>query len=423
MNDIFTSQKCTRLTIAIVDGYLSGAQIARTALAKGWKCIHVQSSKELPPFLTDTFSRELFKETYIFDSNLESLVADLKRHDVAFILPGAETGVALCELLSAALGLAGNDPNSIQFRRNKFSMIDALSKDGLLTANQFLIGSNSNTEAELRKRNLGWPVVVKPINSAGTDGISFCFNETETAYAVAKLLNRKNAIGYLNDFVVVQSFLEGTEYAVNMISWGSHQEVTDIWRYHKRTVPGAGAIYDWQELIDINSSEAAPLIEYLSNALPILGLNHGPSHNEVMMTAKGPALVELGSRLQGSINTEILDACTGTNQLDRTLRLFADPQLYISTYTKPHELKKKCFWIEMIAEKDTIAHDLESFKHEVMALQSFHSIRLRTKSGKPISKTVDLLTSPGVLYLSHQSQPQLESDYQSYRGIERRFFS
>lgn len=55
---------------------------------------------------------------------------------------------------------------------------------------------------------------------------------------------------------------------------------------HKGCVPHEGEVQD-------------RLIEYTRMVLTSLGIKVGPSHFEVMMTTRGPVLIETGARMQG----------------------------------------------------------------------------------------------------------------------------
>jgi hypothetical protein len=214
----------------------------------------------------------------------------------------------------------------------------------------------------------------------------------------------------------------GTEYVVNTISWSGHHKVSDMWAYKKRKVDGAGSIYDMQELIEPNGELQQQLKQYIFTALGVLGVQYGPAHCEVMMTAEGPALVEIGARIQGSLNPSLLNECTGSNHLIKTMDLMLGKANYFNEYDESYSLLKNAYWIEMIAEKEGTTVGIDEFKREIEELVSFHSLQFRTKNGQRYCRTVDLLTSPGVVFLAHSDKKVLEQDYRKYREIERRYF-
>jgi hypothetical protein len=51
--------------------------------------------------------------------------------------------------------------------------------------------------------------------------------------------------------------------------------------------------------VDATTDIAKILINYTRRTLDVLGIKHGPSHSEIMMTTEGPCLVEVNCRAHG----------------------------------------------------------------------------------------------------------------------------
>lgn len=58
-------------------------------------------------------------------------------------------------------------------------------------------------------------VVLKPVRSSGTDGVTFCTIDEEVQEALERLLCQPNRLGELNDCLVLQEYLDGQEYIVD----------------------------------------------------------------------------------------------------------------------------------------------------------------------------------------------------------------
>lgn len=115
----------------------------------------------------------------------------------------------------------------------------------------------------------------------------------------------------INDAVLLQSFLAGTEYVVNFVSLNNLRLVTEVVRYHKRQLAGGSIVYDIDEIIDASDSEFTRLVDYTQRVCGCLGIENGSSHAEVMLTADGPCLVEIAARSDGILRPEIADCTTG----------------------------------------------------------------------------------------------------------------
>ena len=61
-------------------------------------------------------------------------------------------------------------------------------------------------------------LVVKPIDSAGSDGVTLCETVGAARAAVAKLVGATNALGIKNEAVLVQEWLRGDEYVIDGVS-------------------------------------------------------------------------------------------------------------------------------------------------------------------------------------------------------------
>ncbi|MCE0446307.1 hypothetical protein LT493_20785 [Streptomyces tricolor] len=55
-------------------------------------------------------------------------------------------------------------------------------------------------------------------------------------------------------------------------------------------------VYDYEEPVPVGSAEAAPPCRFVGAALDALGVRWGAAHTEVMLTERGPVLIESGAR-------------------------------------------------------------------------------------------------------------------------------
>jgi hypothetical protein len=66
-----------------------------------------------------------------------------------------------------------------------------------------------------------------------------------------------------------------------------------VWVYDKRPRNGSQFVYFGMLPIEPESEEAKVLIPYTRGVLDALGMKHGPSHGEIILTKDGPCLVEM----------------------------------------------------------------------------------------------------------------------------------
>ncbi len=410
--------------VGVVDAYRTGQYLALELKKNGYQCINIKSSHNLPKFLLSSFDKEIFLECIDYENNLPELIFQLKSRDVKFILAGTETGVELADQLSFHLELKGNDPKTTELRRNKYLMHMALAHAGLKIPSQFRCNdADGIVEWVNNSPNMRWPVVIKPLNSFATDGLSFCNDVIEIKEAVKRQLGKRNIIGNItNTEMLAQEYIHGIEYVVNTVSWNGVHAVTDMWKYRKRPVNGAGAVYDWQELIEIYGDIQDEIKNYIFNSLDAIGLKYGPGHSEVMYTEKGPILIEIGARAQGGIDPKVLTECTGTNQIEITVDTYSKATIDSCFDKLRKNLSKNAVWMNFIVNEDSILSDAESFLDRIKGFESFYSVSTKMKNGDLLKKTIDLETSPGAIFLVHSDQKVIERDYLAIRQLELEYF-
>jgi biotin carboxylase len=410
-------------TVVVVEPYRSGSHLADIALARGFRCIGIESDYKIPEFIKDI--SELGKlDRLILNADLEGALPTLDPRSIAAVLAGAETGVELCERLASQWGLPANDPRTTHLRRNKFHMLEAVKAAGLTAPTQARV---SDVETGLRwvsahQEALRWPVVVKPLSSGGTDGLHFCQNAKEVAMALRHHLGHPSLYGPINQEMLIQGFLPGTEYVVNTLSWDGEHRLADVWQYHKRFVPGAGTIYDWQEILPIEGEVQHQLFGYVCKVLDAVGITHGPGHCEVMLTPQGPVLVELGARVQGGVNPDFLHACLGANQLGMTVDLLCARGDWSKVQMPSSRLLKHGIWFNGIANRDGKGRNVEELESKIRSLRSFFSVKLLVEEGEPVTRTVDLATCPSVVFLMHADPEIIQEDYNALRVFEQEHF-
>lgn len=406
--------------VCIVDAYGPARQIPPYVASKGYACVHVQSTQTLLPRFAPP-NRESFVDEVIHGGDLDATVAALRASGerrglpVHSVVAGIEAGVDLADALSARMGLKGNRVELGRVRRNKFEMCQRLREVGLAAADQ-LRSSDLETILQWCAERKRWPVVLKPLDSGGTDGVHICRSAEEVRSAFARVVNTVNLMGQVNEELMVQSFLSGDEYIINSASCDGVHYTTDIWKSSKIFLPGRGFIYDREVLLPCEVEPQKQIIRYVHSVLDALGVNVGPSHAEVMMIETGPVLIEVGVRISGATNPAVLNDCVGCNQLELGMDAYLDPEAFFETAKTPYRMRKHGMFVVLGSEHTGIVQDT-SFIEQMRALPSMSSLQLRIKPGDRITKTVDLPSSYGYIYLAHENEATMWKDYCRLKDI------
>lgn len=402
----------------IVDAYSTGAELAARFHGYGWRVVHVQSSGQIPDDFTATFRAGDFIGNLIPASrdDWERVAARLLDFAPACVIAGTETGVPLADYLAARLGLPGNAPRTSGLRRNKFEMQEALHAAGLKSIAQHIAKDAEEAAFWAEQRGV-WPVVVKPVDSAGADGVRFCATPEEVRHASDAILGRSNRLGLENSSVLLQELLTGQQYFVNGVSISGHHVITEIWQDDKIPVEGAGLICEKETLLDAEGPVQGILTDYLRKALDVLGVQEGPSHSELMLTEEGPVLIETAARMQGTILHEAVVAAIGESHVTLTAERYADPEGFRRRIGIPYSRMRHLYCVTLASSREGIIRK-NNCRTMFEALPSFQGLFHTPEPGERLEKTRDLFSNPGIVYLCHPDSSQIEADYRHIRHLE-----
>ena len=332
-------------TIVIVDPYSSGGMLAKELKARGAPCVAVEGSPTLPPSMRTQFDRDDFIDVISTAGDWAETLHRVKRHSPQYVVAGFESGVELADRLSAELQLPGNDAAWSTARRDKFAMTERVRQAGLRTAKQIC---GRDIEAIVRSIDveLDWPVIVKPPRSVASDHVTRCEHEEDVRRAAAAILGRSNVLGLPNDAVLVQEYLDGVEYAVDIVCRGGQQVVTAIWQYHRpeHHHPESSdhfICYDSMILLPYEGVIQEKLASFATKVLDALGIQFGPAHCELMYVQGEVVFVEVGTRLSASVNATLSRTCGGIGQLEKTVQAMLEPERFALEARRRPSLRRR----------------------------------------------------------------------------------
>ncbi len=138
---------------------------------------------------------------------------------------------------------------------------------------------------------LGLPLIVKPVDSAGSRGVTRVDTRSELtpAFEIALLGSKRGQ-------AIVESYIDGIEYTIESFSCGGKTSILLVTR--KRKVEGTrGTVASELTSVAADSELFAKLASVTAKALSDLGYTDGPGHTEIIVTPEGEAvLVESAGR-------------------------------------------------------------------------------------------------------------------------------
>jgi biotin carboxylase len=399
---------------AIVDAYGIGRFLPASLRRYGVEPIHVRSQF---PDVHLQYNPDDFSVDIKHEGSIDATAAQLREQCVDFVVAAVESGVLLADALSAAVGTPGNGMTRSTARRNKHEMVEAVRDAGLPVAKSFAAPAVDEIVAWADAHG-EWPVVLKPVASAGMDNVHFCRSADEILAGHASVLAATDRYGQRNETVLAQEYLAGDEYFVNSVSREGVHHVVEIWRYHKHQIDSTRAMVSYEHPVSSDDPAAKQVGAYAFGVLDALEIRNGAAHTEVMLTANGPVLVESGARLGGAHLPEIVSRCIGTNQVDLLALAIAHPEEITTGRLPGYQLLNHVRFLSLIVPRDGVIPSEEGWA-PVKALDSFLELIVTQPAGKRIERTVDLASSPGYMYLTAEDPARIVADYARLRELER----
>lgn len=232
-----------------------------------------------------------------------ALNASLK-HPIAGVLTWHEERVIQAAHAATALGLPTTSPQAMAVCRDKYA---TRSRHEIADLQPRATLCSTVEEAVTAARRLGYPVVLKPRDAGGSQGVVRVASDDEVEreftatqdVAVTDVAEQRYSFGNTGR-VVVEEFVDGPEVSVDaMVANGS---VTPV--YVARKEVGYPPYFEETghlvEFADPLLSDPA-LCAAVQRVHDALNFTWGWTHSEWKLSSRGPVLIELNARLGGDL--------------------------------------------------------------------------------------------------------------------------
>ncbi len=403
--------------VVIVDPYSSAALFAPAFHDAGVEVVAVVSAPEPPQVYAASYRPDDFGEIVTCTGDPGPVLARLRELRPRAVLAGCESGVELADLLAPrVVPEVANVPGLAGARRHKAEMAAAVATAGLPVIPQICSADAAEIAAWIDRTGLaGCDLVVKPPKSASTDGVTKVPGGAGWRRVFDSLIGRPNRLGIVNDRLLVQQFAAGVEYVVDTFSHAGVHTLTDVCRYNKVDNGPYMAVYDTMEWLRPDDPVIDTLLPYAYGVLDAVGLRYGAAHVELMLTADGPLLIEVGARAHGGGHPRFCRVATGDSQIDRTVRYFTGA----GDLPPRYRLLSHTLVVFHIARASGVLRNAEVLD-AVESLTSHHFSVRHPRNGAYLPMTRDLFASLdfGFAVLTHQRPEQLRADYETLRRLE-----
>jgi len=276
------------------------------------------------------------------------------------------------------LGLVGITHDVAERATDKALMIRAFEQHGVPHPWYYVI---ENQDIAAVKEKLSYPCICKPIDISASRGVVIVENEDQLTEAVAY-----SAENGRSGSVIVEELLRGEEISVEAFAVAGQAHVLAV---TDKLTTGSPHFVEMghNQPSKFESTLLKEITAVAAAAMKAVGIQDGPAHIEMMITDRGPVMIELGARLGGDfITTDLVPLSTGIDVLAATI---------LSACGEPVDLERKHHKASVIryleAEQHGVLCGTEGFP-EAMAIPGIIRVDMLKAEGEtagPITNSLD----------------------------------
>jgi biotin carboxylase len=242
------------------------------------------------------------------------------REPLVAIVALDDSATLLAASVAAELNLPHNDPAAALAARNKWVMREALQRGGVPVPAYRQIALDDDPVPAARE--IGFPVVVKPITLSGSRGVIRANDAPELQAAFARAREIVRAAGHTpaEGVLLLERYLPGVEVALEgLLTAGSLQTLAIF----DKPDPLEGPYFE--ETLYVTPSRLEPEVQAAisartAEAAAALGLREGPVHAELRINDEGVWLIEMAGRSIGGLCSTVLEFGAGVSLEEIILR-------------------------------------------------------------------------------------------------------
>ena len=210
------------------------------------------------------------------------------------------------------LGLPGISYETAVKATDKVEMIKAFKAHDV--ASPWFFTVDNVDELKALESQLSYPCIMKPTDNAGSHGVVLakCFDDLLKEYEYSRESARHGK-------VIIEEYLKGEEVSVEVMVVNGVVHILQI--TDKLTTGAPHFVEMGHSQPSRHPLETQKVIKELATkACKSVGINQGPAHVEMMVTERGPVMIELGARMGGdNITTALVPMSTGIDMVKATI--------------------------------------------------------------------------------------------------------
>lgn len=361
-------------------------------------CVYLDSRAELykREHFPELRGRHVLAHHYLDRSSAAEIAAEVRKTcEVVGIMPYFEQSLSPSRELMEAFGLDWNDGDVIRRFRDKSGLKDHLRQHHP----EIALGDSRRVDSvdDVFAKPLPGRYVIKPNDGFANRDVGF-FSQTDDRAQVAAYFGSGGGGGAF----VLEELLVGTEYAVNgQMDGAGSATVVSVLEYERVPANGKPNVYHRTHHVPRTDKAYAAVAAYAEAVMNASGLRRAPFHLELMLTAEGPRLIEVGARFGG---TRYVFATNAVHE-GRFDHFAVAAHYYLTAAPYPNLGLNWAYYdrvsyvhLDAIAEKTERVYKLEGVD-KIEAMPEFDGWVVKPEVGQLMRRTVDLYSVPWSCHL------------------------
>lgn len=216
---------------------------------------------------------------------------------------GSDLAMVTVNHVASELGLVGNSEDCTKVTTNKYLMRERLSSYNL-PCPRF---TGCKDVAKIHSMDLQYPLIVKPTDRSGSRGVTKVHDSSDLKSAIKRAVSES-----FSKDIIVEEFIDGQEYSVEMISWKGNHHFLQITEKETSGPPYFVEKAQHQPA-ELSDGVKEDVIDIVKRSLDVLGVLNGASHSEIIINKTNDVFItEIGARMGGDyIGSDLVELSTG----------------------------------------------------------------------------------------------------------------
>jgi len=331
---------------------------------------------------------------------LEFTLENKDKYNISAVYCGNDFGLLSVECIKQVLGLPHNSVETITRCINKKLMKDCWIRDGIPTPEGYLINSLDNAKVTIEK--LGLPIIVKPVDSSGSQGISLIENKNHLPYAIQEAFKHTNT-----ESILIEKFIEGTHHDVNGFFFKNKFYKCGVFDRYFTPFPYCVPIYGFYPS-NLSIEVINKIYKITESAAKSIGIEDGPVKADLVLANNKLYIFEISNRFHGDLGTSHLYSfCRSIGAIELYMHTVYQQKVEYSGNMPIPDIISGWYLLKLKSGKIKKIKDIDKVRNIV----GVRKILFRKKAGDVIGNLKDNTDIPGFVWISGKTRREINETY------------